>query len=232
MMAEIRNTMAVTAAMSVLALVGCSGASSNGEDADGNGDNAESAPGVEDVPALSEIEDLMWDSMEEAGSVTVRADLEDMAGTDPEAFAMFEELFGSGQTELLIYGDLDGSASAMSIGDNDLVASFGDDEAYMSADVIFNVMANQAPEMGAEQEDLFDQLSEEFSGNWLDYSEELQSGDGADDISVSGLFSQMRDGWASDEESSETPVEREKISDEGSHEVRDGDDVWVYSGEA
>ncbi|MGO1523045.1 MAG: hypothetical protein ACTHV8_05070 [Nesterenkonia sp.] len=233
MKAEIRNTMAGTAAISLLALVGCSEASSNGEDADTNGDadNAEAAPSVEDVPALSEIEDLMWESMEEAGSVTVSADLEDVAGSDPAGFAMFEEVFGSDQSNFLIYGDLDGSASAMSIGENDLIVSFGEDEAYMSADVIFSVLVNQAPEMSAGQEDLFDQLSEEFSGNWLDYSEELQSG-GGDDFNVSGLYSSMRDSWANEEESAGSPVEREEIADEGSHEVRDGDDVWVYAGGA
>lgn len=234
MQAMIRNTMAVTAAMSLLTLVGCSDTSSNDEDANTNGDtdNAEAALGVEEVPALSEIEDLMWDSMEQAGSVTVSADLENVAGSDPEGFAMFEELFGSDQSNFLISGDLDGSASAMSIGDNDLVVSFGEDEAYMSADVIFSVLANQAPKMSAGQEDLFDQLSEEFSGKWLDYSDELQSGDGGDDFNIGGLFSEMREGWANEEESSGSPVEREEIADEGSHEVREGDDVWVYAGEA
>src|SRR5699024_5383402 len=130
MNATMRKAVAVTASVSLLALVGCGDTSTNEEDTD----NAEAAPDVEDVPALSDVDELMWDSMEEAGSVTILADLSDMAGFDAESADMFGEVFGSEQSELSIYGDLDGSATAVSIDGNDLIVALGGEEAYISAD--------------------------------------------------------------------------------------------------
>lgn len=227
MKATMRNTVAVTASMSLLALVGCADSPNNGEDTG----NAEAAPDVEDVPALSAIEELMWDSMEQAGSVTIIADLSDMAGFDADSADMFGEVFGSEQTELSIYGDLDGSATAVNIDGNDLIVALGGDEAYISAEAVFGMLTNQLPGMGAEEEEVFAQLSEEFSGKWLDYSDELQSDGQGDDFNIGELFSELRQDWTSQDEASDTPVDREEISDEGSHEVRDGSDVWVYEGE-
>lgn len=227
MKATMRNTVAVTASMSLLALVGCGDTSNDAEDTD----NAEAAPDVEDVPALSEIDELMWESMEQAGSVTIVADLSDMAEIDPESADMFGEIFGSEHTEFSIYGDLDGSATAVSIDGSDLIIALGGDEAYISADAIFGMLTSQIPGMSDEEEDVFAELSEEFSGKWLDYSEELQSDAGGDDFNIDQLFSELRSDWTSEDETSDTPVDREEISDEGSHEVRDDADVWVYEGE-
>lgn len=211
----IRTTLTATASASLLALTGCAGLL---------------GPNVEDAPALSEIDELMWQSMEESGSVTIVADMEDFAETEPESAAMFEQMFGDEGTEMKFYGELDGSATAMSIGDNDLMRVFGDDEAYLSADAIFNMFEGQNMGLTAQQEEELNKITEEFSGTWMDYSSELQASSEEDSFDVGSLFTQLQDSWEDGEASESSPIERDQISDEGTHEVRDDTDVWVYTG--
>lgn len=238
MKAYFHSTSAVIASISLLALVGCSDAGSNGEDT-GTGEeaaNEEAAPGVEDVPALSDVEDLMWNSMEEAGSVTMIADMQDIAEFDEQGAEAFQQMLGSEGSEFKIYGELDGSASAVSVNDSDVIATFGGEEAYVSADVMFGLLGTQDMGLSAGEQEIVEQMSDEFSGKWLDFSEEIQSTED-DQFDVGSMFAELRDGWADEEDSSESsdssdsPVEREEISDEGTHEVRDDADVWVYGGE-
>lgn len=232
MKAYFRSTSAVIASLSLLALVGCSDSGSNGEGLGAGEDspNEEAAPGVEDVPALTDIEDLMWDSMEEAGSVTMIADVQDIAEFNEQGAEAFQQMLGSEASEFKIYGDLDGSATAVSVDDNDVITAFGGEEAYVSADVMIGLLGTQDMGLSAGEQDLVEQMSEEFSGKWLDFGEEIQSTDD-DPFDVGTMFSDLRDGWADEEDSPDSPVEREEISDEGTHEVRDDADVWVYGGE-
>lgn len=211
----IRTTLTATASASLLALTGCAGLM---------------GPNVEDAPALSEIDDLMWQSMEESGSVTVVADMEDFAETEPQSAAMFEQMFGDEGAEMKFYGELDGSATGMSIGDNDLMRMFGDDEAYLSADAIFNMLEGQNMGLTPQEEEELNKITEEFSGTWMDYSSELQASSGEDSFDVGSLFTELQDSWEDGEGSENTPIERDQISDEGTHEVRNDADVWVYTG--
>lgn len=235
MKAYFRNSSAVIAFLSLLALVGCSDADNPGEDlgAGEESPNEEAAPGVEDVPALSDIEDQMWDSMEEAGSVTMIADVQDLADFDEQDAEMFEQMLGSKGSDFKIDGEMDGSASAMSVDNSDVLATFGGEEAYVSADVMLGLLGTQDTDLSDGEQGIVEQMSDEFSGKWLDFSEEIQSTED-DQFDVGSMFAELRDGWADDEDSSDSsdsPVEREEISDVGTHEVRDDADFWVYEGE-
>ncbi|NWN89537.1 MAG: hypothetical protein HLX51_13555 [Micrococcaceae bacterium] len=136
-----RNVMALSASLSLVALTGCSGLM--------GGENVESAP------ALSEIDDLMWESMEEAGNVTITADMSALSEDEPQLAQIFELMGGGDLSETRIYGALDASASAMSLSDDDLYRSFGDNDensTYMSADALFNMLEDQSLGISAEEQ--------------------------------------------------------------------------------
>lgn len=200
-----RNMLAVTASASLFVLAGC-------------------GQGVEDVPALSEIDDLMWETMQNEGSVTMTADLALIADDDP----MVEQMFGDA-TDMSIYGALDGSATAVSVGENDFMRVFGQEEAFISGDALFAMFEGQGMGLDASQQEQLDAAAEELSGSWIDFSSELSGDD--DQFNIGSLFSNLQDDWTGEGESDDTPVDRDEVSDEGTHEVRDDIDVWVYTGE-
>ncbi|NWN89536.1 MAG: hypothetical protein HLX51_13550 [Micrococcaceae bacterium] len=224
----IRNFMALSASLSLVALTGCSGIM-GGEGEEGN--NEEAAGNVEDVPALSEIDDQMWTSMEEAGNVTLTADLSAVAGEEPQAVEMFEQMGGGDLSDIRIYGALDGTASAMSLSEDDLMRSFGEEGTFLSTDAIFNIISGQSMGLSSEEQQMFDDLKEEFAGSWIDYSNEMQAGDGSENFNVGVLFDELRDSWENGDDAEGTAVERGQISDEGTHEVREENDVWIYTGQ-
>ncbi|OAV61793.1 hypothetical protein [Enteractinococcus helveticum] len=201
-----RNMLAVTASASLFVLAGCGG------------------QGVEDVPALSEIDDLMWETMQNEGSVTMTADLALIADGDP----MVEQMFG-GATDMSIYGALDGSATGVSVGDNDFMRVFGQEEAFISGDALFAMFEGEGLGLDASQQEQLDAVSEEFADNWIDFSSELSGEE--DEFNIGALFSRLQDDWTGEGDSSDTPVDRDEVSDQGTHEVRDDIDVWVYTGE-
>lgn len=215
MKTSIRIALTGTASASLLALTGCAGLF---------------GPDIENPPALSEIDDQMWESMEEAGSVTLVTNLDDLAEMEPQSAQAMEQMFGDDVSDLKIYGALDGSGTGMSIGDDDLMRVFGKNEAYLSADAVFGIFDNQNMGLGAEADEILSEVSAELSGSWIDFGSELQtsSDDGAFDMG--GLFDDLHDSWT-EGDSSESPIDRDEISDEGTHEVRDDQDVWVYEGE-
>lgn len=212
----IRTTLTATASASLLALTGCAGLM---------------GPNVEDAPALSEIEDLMWQSMEESGSVTLVADMEAFSEAEPQSAAVFEQMFGDEDSQMRIYGELDGSATGLGFGDSDLMRVFGEEEAYLSADAVFSLIEGQSMGLTAEQEQAMSDIGEEFSGTWVDYSSDLQAGGEDDGFDIGTLFTDLQESWEEgSDESGESPIDRDEISDEGTHEVRNDKDVWVYTG--
>ncbi|HIW46617.1 MAG TPA: hypothetical protein H9884_06925 [Candidatus Yaniella excrementigallinarum] len=212
----IRIALTGTASASLLALTGCAGLF---------------GPDLENPPLLSEIDDLMWQSMEEAGSVTMTADLDDFAKVEPESADAMRQMIGDELSDLRIYGALDGSGTAISLDDNDLMIGFGGDEAYLSGNAIFGLLEQQSFGFSAQEEEMLNELSDEFSDSWLDYSDELEN-DAAvgDSFDIRTLLDELQDSWE-DGDDGESPVEREKLSDEGTHEIRNDQDVWIYEGE-
>lgn|SRR5699024_9987902 len=211
----IRIALTGTASASLLALTGCAGLF---------------GPDIENPPALSEIDEQMWESMEEAGSVTLVTSLDDLADMEPQSAEAMQQMFGEDVSDMKIYGALDGSGTAMSVGDDDLMRVFGKDEAYLSADAVFGIFENQNMGFGADADEILSEVSEDLSGSWIDFGSELESSTGDDAFDVGALFDQLQESWK-DGDSSETPIDRDEISDEGIHEVRDEQDVWVYEGE-
>lgn len=204
-----RKLLTVTAAASLVTLTAC-------------------GQSIENPPALSEIEDAMWESMQQEESVTITADIEALSESVSDEGDMFTEMLGSDATEVKIYGDLDGSTTGMSIGGEDLMRVFEQQEAYFAGDVIFNLFGGQDLGLGGAEQEIFDSMSEEFANTWIDVSNEL--GAEADEFNIGSLLTSLEDGWKGDSESDDSPVRRDEISDEGSHEVRDEQDVWVYQG--
>lgn len=204
-----RKLLTVTAAASLVTLTAC-------------------GQSIENPPALSEIEDAMWESMQQEESVTITADIEALSESVSDEGDMFTEMLGSDATEVKIYGDLDGSTTGMSIGGEDLMRVFEQQEAYFAGDVIFNLFGGQDLGLGGAEQEIFDSMSEEFANTWIDVSNEL--GAEADEFNIGSLLTSLEDGWKGDSESDDSPVRRDEISDQGSHEVRDEQDVWVYQG--
>lgn len=204
-----RKLLTVTAAASLVTLTAC-------------------GQSIENPPALSEIEDAMWESMQQEESVTITADIEALSESVSDEGDMFTEMLGSDATEVKIYGDLDGSTTGMSIGGEDLMRVFEQQEAYFAGDVIFNLFGGQDLGLGGAEQEIFDSMSEEFANTWIDVSNEL--GAEADEFNIGSLLTSLEDGWKGDSESDDSPVSRDEISDEGSHEVRNEQDVWVYQG--
>lgn len=204
-----RKLLTVTAAASLVTLTAC-------------------GQSIENPPALSEIEDAMWESIQQEESVTITADIEALSESVSDEGDMFTEMLGSDATEVKIYGDLDGSTTGMSIGGEDLMRVFEQQEAYFAGDVIFNLFGGQDLGLGGAEQEIFDSMSEEFANTWIDVSSEL--GAEADEFNIGSLLTSLEDGWKGDSESDDSPVRRDEISDQGSHEVRDEQDVWVYQG--
>lgn len=226
----IRYATAVSASLSLVALSGCGGLSSS-EDEENN--DAESAASVEEVPALSEIDDLMWDSMEEAGSVTLTADMNALAADDPESAEIFEDMLGADLSNVQLYGSLDESASGMRLGDQDVFRLFGEDSAYLSTDAIFGMFEAQMPALSPEEQQMLDDLIEEGSGSWIDFSGEVQDDESFNNLDVKLLLADFRESWEDETSSADDALfPRTDIPDEGTHEVRDEVDVWVYTGES
>lgn len=162
-------------------------------------------PDVTEPPALSDIDDLMWDTMEAQKSVTIIMDSD-----------------GSGSTSTQIYGDIAGDALALGQPDRDMMRIFGEDARYISGDLLLT-MPGKAPGITAAE---LEAMSEDFTDIWIDYQGE-NVGQG-DQYRLAELLDQIQDGW-SDEEG-DSPMARDEISDQGTYEVRDDVDVWVYPG--
>lgn len=199
-----RKLLTITAAGSLVALTACGGS------------------GVEDPPALSDIDDLMWETVQEQESVTISADMSQLMGTLDDGSNMFGGMFGPDGDSVKIYGDLDGTSMAVALGEDDLMRVFGQDAAYLSGDAIFSIFGGE----GLTEQEVFEGITEEFADTWIDFSNELDD----EEFNIGTLLSELQDSWAEGDDSDETPITRDEISDEGIHEVRDEQDVWVYEG--
>lgn len=210
----IRYAAAIGASLSLIALTGCDGLSNGGS---GDGDND-----VEDVPTLADIEDSMWDSMEESESVTMTADMEQIAAQDPEGAAMFQEMLGSENMDFQFSGSLQESATSLKIGDEEFMRIFGSDGVYMSSDAIFGILGAASSELSSEEQEVLDEISGEVSGTWIDFSEEMQGDEDLEEMDLSVMLTEFRDGW--DEGSSDDGDEEDSDSEDSDSEDADSDE--------
>ena len=161
--------------------------------------------------------------------MTIVADMEDFAETEPQSAAMFEQMFGDEGIEMKFYGELDGSATAMSIGDNDLMRVFGDDEAYLSrlmpSSTCLKARIWGSPPKKRKSSTRSPKNSR--APGWTT-AVSFRRGSEEDSFDVGSLFTQLQDSlWEDGEASESSPIERDQISDEGTHEVRGDTDIWV-----
>lgn len=177
---------------------------------------------MEEPPALSEIDELMWETMQAQDSVTISADIEQLAEAEDD---MFGEMLAGDDTNMQLYGALDGSAIGMSFGDSDLVRVFGHEEAYLSGEAFFDLMGSAGAGLDGTDDDA---TSELFADTWIDFSSEISGED--NEFDLGGALGELQDGWNEGEANDDTPVARDELSDDGTHEVREEQDVWVYAG--
>lgn len=216
-------------ALSAFALTSCSGGGGGGE-----GEDEPQGP-----PALSDIDNAMWDAMESADSLTIEGDMGEIGeGED------FEEFLGDSGT-LSVSGALDGSYTVIS-GDGEPLMMMIGDEAFVDGAITASLAA--AP-MGDAID--MDQLESELEGKWLDLSSEMGSDD---DIDLGEMIADGRESWeegegdsdddsdsddadsdesngdsASPDGDDDNPFDSSSLDEEGTEEERDGESVWVYS---
>src|SRR5699024_11041195 len=106
----IRIALTGTASASLLALTGCAGLF---------------GAHLEGPPLLAGLDDRRWQSMEEAGAGGRSAELDDFAKGEPEGAGAMRRRIGDELSDPRIYGALDGSGTAISLDDNDLMIGFG-----------------------------------------------------------------------------------------------------------
>lgn len=210
MRATSRKVLTATAGASLIVLTACSSGGSNAE-----------AP-----PALSEIEHRMWEAMQDEGSVTVTTDLSMLTAGDEDVPEVFGEILSGETSAVTIYGELDGSATAVAVGGDDMMRAFDQQEAYLAGDLLFSMFAGAGMAAGGSEQATFDSLADEFSGTWIDFSSEFND----EDISIHELFADLQDDWIDGD--GDSPLDRSQISDTGTHDVRNNVDVWVYEGAA
>src|SRR5699024_11313350 len=121
---------------------------------------------------------------------------DDFAKVEPESADAMRQMIGDELSDLRIYGALDGSGTAISLDDNDLMIGFGGDEAYLSGNAIFGLIEQQSFGFSAQEEEMLNEVSDEFSDSWLDYSAELEK-DAAvgDSYDSSNLIAELQDSW-------------------------------------
>ena len=206
-----RQLLTVSAAASLVVLTACS-------------------QGAEDPPALSDIDSALWQNMRQEESVTIRTTLARIADSLSDEHELMEEILGEDGAEFTVYGDLQGSAVAIGFGDADVMRVFEQEEVYLSAETLLTLMDSEASGGGMAQQRNFDAMVEEYAHTWVEFSSEIEAH--AHDFKIGPLLSQIRDSWAGNASTAEAPLLCDAISDKGSHEVRDEQDVWVYQGAA
>src|SRR5690625_7080422 len=119
---------------------------------------------------------------------------------------MFGVMFGSDCDIVNIDGDLDGTIMAVALGEDDLMRVFEQDAAYLSGDAIFSIFGGE----GLTEQEVFEGITEEFADTWIDFSSELDD----EDFNIGTLLSELQDSWAEGDDSDETPVTRDEISED------------------
>lgn len=184
--------------------------------------------GADEPAALSQIDDQLWENMQAADSVTITIEPQetDQAVDDSDTDGLFDGMFGVFDETIQIYGDVEGAAMAIALEDEDMMLVFDQTEGYLAADALFKLFGGEDPPAGF-SDSARQAAIEEFSDTWLDYSAELENAQ--DDISISALLDEFHNHWV-DGDTDGIPVTRDNLSDEGTRETREDQDVLVYEG--
>lgn len=190
------------------------GDDSDGEDAaeaddeDDEPDEGDEDAGADEAPELSEIEAELWETMENAESVVLEAEM-------PFSPDDFEGEVDVGEAETLhqfYSGQVDGSALTFleRAGDAEQEYITFDDATFLRGEDELRAISEQFPGDVDEEE-----LAEELEGRWVDYTEIFPEG-----FAVSDWLAEFREGLDSAGGFGEL---------DAATETRDGEDVWVYT---
>lgn len=199
------RTVITTAAIAGLALTGCASDS--------------------DVPAFDDIEAQMWESMSASEAMGMTGTLPDAMAEDA---AIIEDMLGGSLSELEIYGALDGSATAIRLGeDQEPIMAFFDDDVYVSMDMMLQTMGSMLPE------DQLNQMTTEFAGKYADISEGFDATN--EGINMADLLDQMRSAAESNQTDDVTGFNFGDLNQEGAYMQLDSeteDTGWFYSADS
>src|SRR5699024_11548446 len=99
----------------------------------------------------------------------------------------------------------------------------------VSAEAVLSVIEGHGMGLTAEQEQAMSDIGDEFADTWVAYSSELQAGGEEDGFDIGTLFTDLQESWEGGGDSGESPIDRDEVSDEGTHEERNDHDVSVYT---
>lgn len=185
------------------------------------------SPRASDVPAFDEIEPDMWEAMQSSEAMAMTAVLPEEMASDT---AIIEDMLGGNLSDLQIYGALDGSGTAIRLGeDQDPIMSFFGDEVYVSMDMMLQAMSS-SPMADSAEADLAEQLASEFEGKYLDISDDYAAT--GDTVDVADLLEEMRTAAESGEVDEVTGFNFSELQQEGTYmqlDMETDDTGWFYS---
>ena len=181
-----------------------------------------------DAPAFEDIEPTMWETMSNADAMAMTGVLPEVMASDAE---IIEDMLGGNISDLEIYGSLNESATAIRLGDDDPIMSFFGDEVYVSMDMVWETMGEFFMDnASAEQRDMFDQLSIEFEGKYLDVSDDYNAT--TDSVDVADLLDEMQSAAEEGRADDVTGFNFDEIHPEGEYAQLDSetdDTGWYYA---
>ncbi|GAA4118429.1 hypothetical protein GCM10022249_23230 [Enteractinococcus coprophilus] len=182
-----------------------------------------------DVPAYDDIEGQMWESMAASEAMGMTGVLPDEMASDREIIV---DMLGADLSELQIYGPLDGSATAIRLGDDeDPIMTFFGDEVYVSWDMMWEVLTSSMM-TGASEADIEEvrQNTADFEGKYIDVSENYASM--AESVNMADLLEQMRSAAEADQTDEVTGFNFGELQQEGDYmrlDMETDDTGWFYS---
>ncbi|MDZ5076830.1 hypothetical protein [Nesterenkonia sp. HG001] len=182
------------------------GAEDQGDEPD---EIAEEEPENE-APEISEIESQLWDTMDQAESVVLDAEVP----SDADEVEGEVDIDDAGTITQHYSGQVDGSALTMREESDAAQAEYitFEDATYLRGEDELRAVGEQFP--GEIDED---ELEDEFAGRWVDYSEIFPEG-----FTITEWLDEFR-------ESLESGGGFDEL--EAAAETRDGEEVWVYTGD-
>lgn len=182
-----------------------------------------------DVPAFEDVEPDMWESMANADAMAMTAVLPEVMASDAP---IIEEMLGGDLSDLQIYGALDGSATAIRLGeDQDPIMSMFGDEVYVSMEMTFETLGSVLMANATQDErDELEQVAAQFEGTYLDVSDDFDVA--SDGIDIADLLADMRAAAEEGRADDVTGFNFSELQSEGTYmqlDMETDDTGWYYS---
>ncbi|MDR7348029.1 hypothetical protein J2S62_002286 [Enteractinococcus fodinae] len=211
-----RKFFALIAAAAIVGLTSCGGEAGRAD--------------ADTPPAFSEIENDIWGSMAAAGSVTIERDMALFAISDPTASLRFDDIYGESDAPFENRGMLDGSGSSLHRDGHELARVFPDDVMYLTGGAVLSMF--EGGEIGLDSFAELDRTSvpDDLMDVWVEPSPEIQDFYSEGAFNVGDEFYGLHRMWYG-EDSPDHAITRDHLTDQGTAEIRNDKEVWVYPGE-